>query len=191
MEKFNKVGIAISKISEIVYWMSTALSTLLFIATIAAKDFFIDFLSSADLRSLEEFAVAGFKIEITNAQGAVDMGAVTLIAFASIITSVLLALIFRNVYLILKSADTKKESAEPGTWFTDDITAKVRQIGYLFIAIPIAGLVMSVIAFVILGSSGAEVSVSFDWIIMGIIILCLSQAFAYGAELQKDVDGLV
>ena len=32
---------------------------------------------------------------------------------------------------------------------------------------------------------------STDWRFMGIVVLCLTQFFVHGAELEKDVDGLL
>jgi hypothetical protein len=36
-----------------------------------------------------------------------------------------------------------------------------------------------------------ETSVNMSGIFMGIIVLCLTQFFVHGAELEKDVDGLL
>ena len=77
------------------------------------------------------------------------------------------------------------------TPFQHDITRMVREIGIFYISVPVIGLIMSVIARMVIGYETAEISMSLSGLISGILILCLSQVFSYGMELQKDVDGLL
>lgn len=57
--------------------------------------------------------------------------------------------------------------------------------------IPVVGLIMSMIIRLAVGVDAVEISIHMDGFIMGIIVLCLTQFFAHGAELEKDVDGLL
>ena len=50
---------------------------------------------------------------------------------------------------------------------------------------------MSVIIRLVTGVETAELSVDTAGIFMGIIVLCLTQFFVHGAQLEKDVDGLI
>ena len=68
---------------------------------------------------------------------------------------------------------------------------RLRGIGILSIAIPVVGIVMSTAIRLILGADAVESSLHFDGLIMGIIVLCLTQFFIYGATLERDVDGLL
>ena len=77
------------------------------------------------------------------------------------------------------------------TPFQPAIIRMVREIGIFCIAIPIVELIMSIIGTAIIGSEVAEISVTFGSIFVGLVVLCLSQFFAYGAQLQRDTDGLV
>lgn len=52
-------------------------------------------------------------------------------------------------------------------------------------------LVMSIIARLFIGVEVAELSVNLDSLLMGVVALSLSQIFAYGTQLQEDVDGLL
>ena len=61
---------------------------------------------------------------------------------------------------------------------------------YFSISIPIVGLIMSIVCRLILGVDAVETSVNLYGFSMGIIVLCLTQFFIHGAELEKDVDGL-
>ena len=66
----------------------------------------------------------------------------------------------------------------------------MRQIGYCAVSMPLVSVVMSLGAMLI-GVDGIFAELDFSGIMMGILVLCLTQVFAYGLELQKDVDGLL
>ena len=67
----------------------------------------------------------------------------------------------------------------------------MREIGIFSIAVPVIGLIMSIIVRLVTGVEMAEISLDTAGIFMGIIVLCLTQYFVHGAELEKDVDGLL
>ena len=67
----------------------------------------------------------------------------------------------------------------------------MREIGIFTIAIPVIGFIMSVLARLVMGSDVAEISIDMGGIFMGIVVLCFTQFFAHGVELENDVDGLV
>ena len=67
----------------------------------------------------------------------------------------------------------------------------IREIGIFSIAVPVVGLIMSIIAKLVVGVDVLDTSVSLDSFVMGIVILALTNFFAHGAKLEKDVDGLV
>ena len=66
-----------------------------------------------------------------------------------------------------------------------------REIGIYSIAVPVVGFVMSVIARIFIGVEVAEIANSFEGVVIGIVGLCITQFFAHGIELEKDVDGLL
>lgn len=96
----------------------------------------------------------------------------------------LMAMVFRNLYLIIK----KSEGSTP---FQKDNIRMLREIGIFSMVIPAVGLIMSTIIRLAAGVDAVEVSMHMDGFMMGIIVLCLTQFFAHGAELEKDVDGLL
>ena len=59
------------------------------------------------------------------------------------------------------------------------------------IAVPVIGLFMSFIVRLIIGGDAGENSIDMNGVFMGIVVLCLTQFFVHGAELEKDVDGLL
>ena len=101
----------------------------------------------------------------------------------------LLALIFRNVFLIVKTA-------EGGTWFSkgktpfqEDNVRMVREIGIFSIAIFLVGFVATcVVSFM---AEDVETSNNLFMLIIGVLAICLSKMFEYGKELQEAEDGLI
>ena len=67
----------------------------------------------------------------------------------------------------------------------------IREIGIFCIAIPVINTIISIIAKLALGPDMIETSVEFIIVIFGLVIIALSQFFAYGMELESDVEGLV
>ncbi len=66
----------------------------------------------------------------------------------------------------------------------------MKQIGYCAVAVPLVGAVMSIVAMLI-SVDGLHATLDVSGLLMGVLVLCLTQVFAYGLELQKDVDGLL
>lgn len=64
-------------------------------------------------------------------------------------------------------------------------------VGYFSIAVPVVGMIMSIISRIVIGVEVAEISNSFEGFIIGIVVLCITQFFAHGVEIEKDVDGLL
>ena len=92
-------------------------------------------------------------------------------------------MIFRNIYLILKTAKGKTWFSQGETPFQKDITRMIREIGiFLFILAAIE---------LILGFFVPGISVTLVYIVIGVLMLCLSSFFSYGEQLQAETDGLV
>lgn len=50
---------------------------------------------------------------------------------------------------------------------------------------------LSITIRIVVGAEATEASIDFGGFIIGTIVLCLTQFFVHGAELEKDVDGLL
>ncbi len=74
--------------------------------------------------------------------------------------------------------------------FCTDNIRRVREIGIFAIAIPVTQIVISIVIGLI-SANTIEVSVDASTIFFGLVVLCLSQFFHYGTNLEKDVDGLL
>jgi len=132
----------------------------------------------------ETAATWGFEIMVAGQTGELDLKALKVFMAGGAVLMGLMAMVFRNVYLILKGS-------EDSTPFTRDNVRMVREIGYFLLAVPIVGLVLSIIARLLLGPETAEISVDMSELLVGLVVLCLSRIFARGVELEEDAEGLV
>lgn len=96
----------------------------------------------------------------------------------------LMAMIFRNLHLIIK----KSEGTTPSQ---PDNVRMLREVGIFAISVPLVGYAMSIISRIVIGVEVAEISVSYSGFVIGLVVLCMTQFFARGIELQNDVDGLL
>ncbi len=92
-----------------------------------------------------------------------------------------MALIFRNIYLILKAAN-QPEKISP---FHKDIVSRVRNIGLFLIGSSVVCTVTSIIA-----NTGA-ICFNIQNIVLGVLVLCLAGYFHYGQSLEESVGELV
>ena len=184
MKKLNKVVKIIARVFEISHWVAAGLMVAVAICSTAASQWLGYFIDMNDLRQEAEASVYGFEVAIANSAGEVNKTTLLLFAIGSVVIYALVAMIFRNIYLIIK----KSESETP---FNKDNIRMLREIGIFSIAIPVIGLIMSTIIRLVVGVDVTETSVNMYGLVMGIIVLCVTQFFAYGAKLEQDVDGLL
>ena len=185
MDNLNKLGKVITKILEVFHWVGASLMLAATVCSVAAPNwvkYFVDFEAKDCCGANLE--VYGFEVNAAVTGGNVDMTAFLLFGIGAVIILAVMAMVFRNLHLIFK----KSENATP---FQKDNIRLMREIGVLAIAVPVIGIIMSVIVRLFVGVETAEVSVDTSGIFMGIIVLCLTQFFVHGAELEKDVDGLL
>ena len=194
MKLVNKLTLVLSKVFEIVHWIGAGGSLLLFLLSIFVKEQF----SSIMLKSITEGGVTltsyGFEVNFLTQTGEINLIAVTLFFLGGIIGFVLMAMIFRNINLILKTINGKNKHTTSTSPFQKDVIRMVKEIGIFSIAIPVVGFLISVITFavsMISGLGGAEMALNFDGFVLGMICLSLTNIFVYGANLEKEVDGLV
>lgn len=184
MKALNQIILVASKVLEIVHWLATGLMAAVLICSVAARDWLSGILQKGIELGADTLSTYGFEMSVVDAENTIHMTAVTLFAIGAIMILSLMAMVFRNVFLILKTA-------RENTPFQSDVVRMVREIGIFTISIPVIGLVMSGISRLVLGVEAVESSVRFDSFVIGILVLCLTQAFVYGIQLQKDVDGLL
>lgn len=136
-------------------------------------------------------ATNGFEIMIQDSDGNLIPGAVRIFTFAGIFTMFFIGMIFRNIYLIIKTCEGKTWFSKGRTPFQKDVVRMVREIGIFSIMIPVFGFLMSLVAHLALGEDLCETSVQIVGIAMGLAMICFSRIFEYGAALEQEVEGLV
>lgn len=189
MKKFNKATTIISGIGEVVYWVGTVLVFVMAVLSVFGKLDWLSYLSDINPTATIDLTSTGFSLESVDGS-TMTKGAYIIFFITMLFVYSNLAMIFRNVKLILKTANGNTWFSKGKTPFQPDNIRMVREIGIFFIAIPVIEFVMSIISQLILPES-IECSVEFAFVIVGFIVICLSQYFAYGMELQNDVDGLI
>lgn len=183
MKGISKISMVILKILEVVHWIGSVSMIVAFILSLAGN---------AGIRNAVEFSGSegdtmlntyGFEVSFIDSTGVPNLKAIALFALGAVFILSLMAMVFRNAYLIIK----KSKNTTP---FQKDNIRMVREIGIFTIAVPIIALIMSAVIHLVFGD-GIETSVRFDSAVMGIVALALTNVFAYGMELQNDVDGLL
>ncbi len=177
--KFSKTA---SKVIEILSWIGVAMILFVFIASI------VD-LSWAQVNLMPESGVTmnGVSVTINDASAAAGVptkAALIVVLLCGMVGFAVQALIFRNLHNVLVSA-------ESGSPFQQENVVRIQRIGYLSIAMPVLAFVFTLVAKLVGGPDALELSFDLSGIIMGLLVLCLSQFFAHGVELEQDVDGLV
>lgn len=185
----NRTLSVISKIMEIVHWIGAALGVLLFGISLADNEFVAEIVAEDGAN----FTSYGFDVNALTQTGDVSYFAVSMFFIGITITFVLMALIFRNLDIILNTIAGKNKKAESTSPFQKDVVRRVREIGIFSIAMPAVGLVIKTIINIVCAINGSfiEASVSLDGVVVGLVCLCLTQIFTYGAKLEEEVDGLL
>lgn len=188
MKSVNRAAIILTKILEVLHWFTAALMAVVLIASAASANWLEEILQKGSGTLGDTLTTYGFEMNVVYSDGKINMTAILLFSICAVIILSLMAMVFRNVNLILKTTLGKTKFSKGQTPFQKDNTRMVREIGIFFISVPVISFVMSVIVRAVLGVDNAEISVDFQNLIIGIIVLCLSQSFAYGNELQDQAD---
>ena len=180
----SKAAKIVMKIMEVGHWVAVALTAAAAVLSVAAPQWLGFVVDTEALKAGKEISAYGFEVTAANAAGEINYMTVLLFAIGSVIIFALMAMVFRNVYLIIKNS-------EASTPFQKDNIRMLKEIGIFYIAVPVVGLVMSTIIRLAVGADATEISIDQSGVITGIVVLCLTQYFAHGVQLEKDVDGLL
>ena len=190
MKKLNRAVIIISKIVEVFMWVGCGLSVIIAILAAVNKPglirYFTDATPGTDLLFSGDFALRAL-----NAEGQPVLAAFVIFFITIALTLALMGMCARNVHLIFKTSEGRTRFSKGATPFQPDNIRMVREIGIFMIAIPVVQFIMSIVARIALGPDMVESSIGMQKIFVGLVVLALSQYFAYGMQLQSDVDGLL
>ncbi|MBE6562760.1 MAG: DUF2975 domain-containing protein [Ruminococcaceae bacterium] len=172
------------KILEVGHWVATGLMALAAIFSAFAPSL-LKYVISIDAAGNGTLLSAyGFEINVSDGAGSVNNSILCLFAIGSLMIFTVIAFIFRNLYKIIKDS-------EKSTPFSEANVKRLKRISNLALLVPVIGFIMTLIINLIFGDSAADIAMDQSGAVLAIIIMCLAQYFAYGAELEKDVDGLV
>ena len=185
MRGISSVTKIVAKIFEIGHWVGAAIMMAASICVKAAPEW-AGFFVGLDAKDCcgARLVVYGFEVCAPMTEGGVDMTVCMLFGIGAVIIFVLMAMMFRNLYLIFRNS----ENASP---FQADNIRMLKEIGIFSIAVPAVGMIIGAVIRLAAGPDAAEVSINLSGILMGIIVLCLTQYFIRGIELEKDMEGLV
>ena len=190
MKKLNRAVIIISKIVEVFMWVGCGLSAILTGICWASKFELMKYFTDARV-STPMLAYGDFSLRTQDASGHPVQVAFVIFFLTLVFTMALMAMCARNVHLIFKTAEGKTRFSKGATPFQPDNVRMVREIGIFLIAIPVVKFLFSVIARIVLPDIMVEPDIDMEGLFMGLVVLALSQYFAYGMQLERDVDGLV
>ena len=185
MKGINKLGKIITKILEVFHCVGTVLITAATVCSVVAPNW-VKYFVGFDAKECcgANLEVYGFEVNAPVVNSNTDMTSFMLFGIGAVIILAVMAMVFRNLHLIFKKS-------ENGTPFQKDNIRMMKEIGIFAIAVPVIGFIMSIIVRLVTGVETAEISIDMGGIFMGIIVLCLTQYFVHGADLEKDVDGLL
>lgn len=182
MKKLDKATRILAKLMEVAHWIAAASMALVLVLSLFMGADVVQKVSLDDFgASLSSY---GFEIMV-NTTGQVSMTALRLFCVGSVIILSLMAMVFRNIWLILK----RSENLTP---FQKDNVRMVREIGIFLLSVPTVSLVMIIITRAAIGPEAMEgSSVGLGSFMVGLAVLCLSQIFARGVELEAETEGLL
>lgn len=187
MKTLNKVVTVFAKAAEIGCWIACGFLTACLVVVLLGRPDWLRFLGNFD--SASYFQLDAFGLSVT--AGSITNGAYILFFISSLLSAGLYAMICRNVYLIFKTTAGETRFAKGATPFQPDNIRMVREIGIFMLAVPVIQFAVTTLAGLIFDRELVEFYADTIGIFPGLVILCLSQFFAYGTQLQNDTDGLL
>ncbi len=186
-ERLNKAATVIAKILEIFHWVAVGLLSASLVAYLIDENLLKYFMDIGN----SEFTVYGYSVNVLNDAGNFISSVFIPALTAVFIVCVLMEMFFRNTYLIFKTTAGETKFSKGATPFQPDNVRMLREIGIFAISIPVVEFICDAIVKLIFNADTVESGVSLIGIFFGIVLLCLSQFFAYGIQLQSDSDGLL
>lgn len=184
-----RLTLILAKIAEVLHWCLAGIMLVVAFVVIKWPDSLNGWLNNPMLSQDTNLSCYGFEAVVMGTDGTIQPGAAFFFALGSVVVLSLMAMIFRNVYLILKTAKGQTWFAKGNTPFQKNIVRMFREIGIFFISVS----VMTIISEIVVNLTGGELSNGFNYLsyFIGLVFLCISEFFNYGTRLEKDLDGLV
>lgn len=184
MKHIHLTGKIIMKVLEVGHWVAVGLMGAVAVLSQAAPQLLKYVMDVDSLLAEKEVSAYGLSVTAVDAAGQLDRTTLLLFAIGAVAIFVLMALVFRNFHRVIKNAQTD-------TPFSQENVRRMKRIGLNCILVSLLGFVFSNVIVLVAGPDATQASMDHSFLIMGIIVWCLTEFFAYGAKLESDVDGLV
>ena len=154
------------------------------IVCLAMSDSLLDLVKQQVLEGNISVSELGMTLEEFSKLG--DMRTVAVLGcLYGFICTALGSMIFGNIYKVFKNIENDM------TPFTKENVRLIKNIGIYAIVSPFIGAVISLIMAIIFKSPNFKATIDLTTLFMGFVVLCLSQFFAHGVELEDEVNGLL
>ena len=175
MHRLNKGALIICRVLAVFNWIAMAASLLGLIAVWTG-------ITAEQLPLLHNLGVTvgGMNLSLNPAENHILPGTQAIVFIGGAALSLARALMFHGVSAVLLTA------RETGTPFLPSVVKHLQQVGVLSIAQPLIVLVVG-----LLTANHLRTELDFTSVVIGLMVLCLSQYFSQGVRLQQDVDGMV
>ncbi len=185
MKKLDRITIIATKVAEVCHWVAAVLLVAAAICSIFMPSQVGRFVGYSITEDGAELSVYGFDVIAPVENGLADVKVFVIFSIGAVIMISLMAMIFRNLNLILKAA-------QGTTPFQKDNVRMLKEIGIFLAAIPLVGFAAGWNIRIFCGVDAAEISNNIgSYFVMALVAFCLTRFFSHGVELENDVDGLV
>ena len=184
MKQIQSMTETVTQIMAVIHGVTAAVIAGVGLGALAAPELIRKLVVQGEAGDSVDLSVYGFGVTVPVEQGGPDLLTLGLFCIGAALILGTTALVFRKLHQVIRNAGES-------TPFREDNLRLLRQIGWLSILIPVIGLVMSIVCRLAVGVESAETSVNLFGLSMGILVLCLTQFFAHGVELERDVEGLL
>ncbi|MCB6416379.1 hypothetical protein LI221_15175 [Faecalimonas umbilicata] len=184
MGKYRKYVAVVIKIFEIFQWVA---ALMLFVLIGAVGMFRVQL--NGNVLGLNQnggqISAHGSSVMLLEPDGMVNMKVFVAVLIIAMVSCILTAMIYHNIYLIVQTTRRVEYPQKEVTPFIDVNVKRVRNIGVYCMLIPIVECIVSVAARMVFKIEGIELGINIAGIVAGMIVLCLADVFTYGVELQK------
>lgn len=191
-EKLNQAAAVVAKVAEMLYWACGFVVFAFLLGYVFHAKAVLELLVKAESGGVYFFTMLTNWDKVPEAFGPEHYLCFAVFLVMGVASCVLGAKVFRNVYLLFRTTAGKTSFSLGPTPFQPANVKLLREMGLLAFAVPvIEGLGYVVMACMVGPGVFAEAAFSVEFLVLGIVVLCLTQFFAYGVELQTDVEGLL
>lgn len=178
----------LAKLFEVACWIVLVAMIVMLVYSFTSSSQILDSKEAID-QLYSGMNIFGCQIGSTLADAGNALNVIRLDALMGLVSAGLMAMTYRDAFLILKTCQGQTSFSEGSTPFQKPVVRMVREIGIFLIAIPVTQLVFCTIAPLVI--KDVQCDVTWTSAVLGLLMICLSQCFDKGVELEKESEGLI